>query len=45
MEQNHKTWSLIPFPWTNPETVIIHTGSSDLKSDNSPEEIARELSI
>ena len=28
----------------NPETIIIHSGSNDLKSDSSPEEIVRYIS-
>ena len=27
----------------NPETIIIDTGTNDLESDSSPEEIAREI--
>ena len=27
----------------NPETIIIHSGTNDLKSDSSPEEIARDI--
>ena len=28
---------------TNSETIIIHSGTNDLKSDSSPEEIARDI--
>ena len=34
----------IPTLEQNPETIIIHCGTNDLKSDSYPEEIARVLS-
>ena len=34
---------IIPTLEQNPETIIIHSGTDDLKSDSSPEEIARNI--
>ena len=34
---------IIPTLEQNPETIIIHSGTNDLKSDSSPEEIARDI--
>ena len=34
---------IIPTLEQNPETIIIHSGTNDLKSDISPEEIARDI--
>ena len=34
---------IIPILEQNPETIIIHCGTYDLKSDRSPEEIARDI--
>ena len=34
---------IIPTHEQNPETIIIHSGTNDLKSDSSPEEIARDI--
>ena len=34
---------IIPTLERNPETIIIHSGTNDLKSDSSPEEIARDV--
>ena len=33
----------IPILEQNPETIIIDTGTNELKSDSTPEEIAREI--
>ena len=35
---------IIPNLEQNPETIIIHSGTNDLKSDSSPEEITRYIS-
>ena len=45
MGQKQKTWEsyIIPTLEQNPETIIIHSGTNDLKSDSSPEEIARNI--
>ena len=34
---------IIPTLEQNPETIIIHSRTNDLKSDSSPEEIARDI--
>ena len=34
---------IIPTLEQNPETIIIHSGTNDLKRDSSPEEIARDI--
>ena len=34
---------IIPTLEQNPEIIIIHSGTNDLKSDSSPEEIARDI--
>ena len=34
---------IIPTLEQNPETIIIHSRTNDLKSDNSPEEIERSI--
>ena len=34
---------IIPTLVQNPETIIIHSGTNGLKSDSSPEEIARDI--
>ena len=34
---------IIPTLKQNPETIIIHSVTNDLKSDSSPEEIARDI--
>ena len=34
---------IIPALEQNPETIIIHSGTNDLKSDSSPEEIVRDI--
>ena len=34
---------IIPTLKKNSETIIIHSGTNDLKSDSSPEEIARDI--
>ena len=34
---------IIPTLEQNPETIIIHSGTNDLKSDSSLEEIARDI--
>ena len=34
---------IIPTLEQNPETIIIHSGTNDLKSENSPEEIPRDI--
>ena len=34
---------IIPILEQNPETIIIHSGTNDLKSDSFPEEIARDI--
>ena len=34
---------VIPTLGQNPEKIIIHSGTNDLKSDSSPEEIARDI--
>ena len=34
---------IIPTLEKNPETIIIHSGTNDLRSDSSPEEIARDI--
>ena len=34
---------IIPTHEQNPETIIIHSGTNGLKSDSSPEEIARDI--
>ena len=34
---------IIPTLEQNPETIIIDTGTNELKSDSTPEEIAREI--
>ena len=34
---------IIPTLEQNPETIIIHSGTNDLKSDISPEEIAKDI--
>ena len=36
---------IIPTLEQNPETIIIHSGTDDLKSDSSPEEIARDVKL
>ena len=33
---------IIPTLEKNPEAIIIHSGTNDLKSDSSPEKIARD---
>ena len=34
---------IIPTLEQNPETIITHSGDNDLKSDSSPDEIARDI--
>ena len=34
---------IIPSLVQNPETIIVHSGTNHLKSDSSPEEIARDI--
>ena len=34
---------IIPTLEQNPETIIIHSETNDLRSDSSPEEIARDI--
>ena len=34
---------IIPSLEQNPEIIIVHSGTNDLKSDSSPEEIARDI--
>ena len=34
---------IIPTVEQNPETIIVHYGTSDLKRDSSPEEITRDI--
>ena len=34
---------IIPSLEQNPETIIIHSGTNDLKSDSSPQEITRDI--
>ena len=34
---------IIPTVEQNPETIIVHSGTSDLKRDSSPEEITRDI--
>ena len=34
---------IIPTLEQNPETIIIHSGTNDLKNDSSPEQIARDI--
>ena len=34
---------IIPTLEQNPETIIIRSGTNNLKSDSSPEEIARDI--
>ena len=34
---------IIPTLEQNPEAIILHSGTNDLKSDSSPEEIARDI--
>ena len=42
-ETKDKESYIIPTLEQNPETIIIHCGTNDLKSDSSPEEIARDI--
>ena len=34
---------IIPTLEQNPKTIIIHNGTNDLKSDSSPEDVARDI--
>ena len=38
-----KTKDMESYIIPNPETIIIHSGTNDLKSDSSPEEITRDI--
>ena len=36
---------IIPTLAQNPETIIIHSGTNDLRSDSFPEEITRDINL